>query len=65
MVHEQKFKDLQSSTCQVSVERRVLDLESEAMKGLCSSPTGDILSFDLISHSKLSDANIGIFANLV
>ena len=26
MVHEQKFKDLLSSTCQVSVERIVLDL---------------------------------------
>ena len=26
VVHEQKFKDLQSSTCQVSVERIVLDL---------------------------------------
>ena len=30
MVHEQKFKDLLSSTCQVSVERIVLELESEA-----------------------------------
>ena len=30
VVHEQKFKDLLSSTCQVSVERIVLDLESEA-----------------------------------
>ena len=29
MVHEQKFKDLLSSTCQVSPERIVLDLESE------------------------------------
>ena len=29
MVHEQKFKDLLSSKCQVSVERIVLDLESE------------------------------------
>ena len=29
VVHEQKFKDLQSSTCQVSVERRVLNLQSE------------------------------------
>ena len=28
MVHEQKFKDLLSSKCQVSIERRVLDLES-------------------------------------
>ena len=29
VVHEQKFKDLLSSTCQVSVERSLLDLESE------------------------------------
>ena len=40
VVHEQKFKGLLSSTCQVSVERRVLDLESEAMRGLGSMPTG-------------------------
>ena len=40
MVHEQKFKDLLSSTCQVSPERIVLDLESEVMRGLCSIPTG-------------------------
>ena len=30
VVHEQEFKDLLSGTCQVSVERIVLDLESEA-----------------------------------
>ena len=30
VVHEQKFKDFLSSTCQVRVERIVLDLESEA-----------------------------------
>ena len=29
VVHDQKFKDLLSSTCQVSVERSILDLESE------------------------------------
>ena len=29
VVHEQKFKDLLSSTCQVSVERSMLDLRSE------------------------------------
>ena len=46
MVHEQKFKDL-SSTCQVSVERIVLDLESEAMRGLGSIPIGgNILSLE-------------------
>ena len=47
VVHEQKFKDLLSSTCQVSVERRVLDLEYEVMRGLGSIPTrGNILSLD-------------------
>ena len=39
MVHEQKLKDL-LNTCQVSVERRVLDLESEVMRGPDSIPTG-------------------------
>ena len=29
VVHEQKFKDLLSSTCQVSVERSMLNLRSE------------------------------------
>ena len=46
-MHKQKFKDLLSSTCQVSVERTVFDLESEAMRGLGSIPTwGNILSLD-------------------
>ena len=40
MVHEQKFKDLLSSTCQVSPEIIVLDLESEVMRGPGSIPTG-------------------------
>ena len=40
VVHEQKFKYLLSSTRQVSVERIVLDLESEIMRGLGSIPTG-------------------------
>ena len=39
VVHEQMFKDHLSSTCQVSVERMVLDLESEVMRGLGSIPT--------------------------
>ena len=39
-MHEQKFKDLLSSTCQVSPERIVLDLESEIMTGPGSIPTG-------------------------
>ena len=47
MVHEQKFKDFLSSTCQVSVERIVLDLESEVMRGTGPIPTvGNILSLD-------------------
>ena len=45
MLHEQNFKDLLSSKCQVSVERIVLDLESEAIRGLDSIPTrGNIFS---------------------
>ena len=63
MVHEQKVKDLLSSTCKVSVERIVLDLESEAMRGPGSIPTGgNILSLEcfLFSHSKDENATIGI-----
>ena len=64
-MHEQKFKDLQSSKCQVSVERKVLDLESEAWGSIFTG--GYILSLDffLFSRSKASDANIGIIANFV
>ena len=40
MVHEQKFKDLLSSTCQVSIERIVLDLESEVIRDPGSISTG-------------------------
>ena len=67
VVHEQKFKDLLSNNGQVSVERRVLEsVESEAMRGLGSIPTGkNILSLDFMSCSKLSDANIGIIANFI
>ena len=44
MVHEQKFKDLLSSTCQVSVERIALNLVSEVMRGQGSISTrGNIL----------------------
>ena len=47
VVHEQKFKDLHWSTCQVSVERIVLNLESEVLRGLGSIPTGgNILSLE-------------------
>ena len=53
VMHEQKFKDLQSSTCKVSVERIVLDLESEAIRGLGSIPTGsNILSLDFFHMVK-------------
>ena len=31
VMHEQKFKDLLSSTCLTSLERRLLDLESEVL----------------------------------
>ena len=67
MVHEQKFKDLLSSTCQISSERIVLDLESEVMRGPGSIPTGSniFLWIILFSHSKASAANIGIIAILV
>ena len=59
------FNDLLSSTCQVSVERKMLDLESEAIRGLGSIPTGgNILSLDFFSCSKVSDANICIIANI-
>ena len=44
----------------------MLDLESEAIKGLGSIPTGgNILSLDFFWHSKASDANIGIITNFV
>ena len=44
-VHEQKFKDLLSSTCQVSPERIVLDLKSEVMRGPGSIPTAQYCLF--------------------
>ena len=62
VVHEQKFKDLLSSTCQVSVERSMLDLGSEVQ--WFNTRWGNILLLEfLFSHSKASDANIGIIAN--
>ena len=72
-VHEQKFKDLLSSTCQVSVERIVLDLESEVLRGLGSIPTGgNILSQDFFHvvkplmkiSSNLWKTRFGIFQSL-
>ena len=66
VVHEQKFKDLLGSTCRVSVERIVLDLESEAMRGPGSIPTGgNFFSQDFFSRSKASDVNIAIIVNCV
>ena len=67
VVHEQKFKDLLSSTCQVSPEGIVLDLESEVMRGPGSIPTGSNIFhwIFLFSRSKVSDANIFIIANFV
>ena len=59
VVHEQKFKDLLSSTCQVSVERSMLDLGS-----ILTGVTFCYWNF-LFSHSIASDANIGIIANFV
>ena len=53
-MHEQKFKDLLSNKCQVSVERIVLDLESEAMRGPGSIPTGgNILSMNFLGGLSL------------
>ena len=67
MVYEQEFKDLLSCTCQVSVERIVLDLESEVLRGLDSIPTGgNLLLLDfLFSCCEASDANIDTIANFV
>ena len=67
MVHDQKFKDLLSSTCQISSERIVLDLELEVMRGPGSIPTGSNIFHWIIlfSRSKASAANIGIIAILV
>ena len=51
MVHDQKFKDLLSSTCQVSLQRIVLDLESEVMRGPGSIITGgNILYWTFCFH---------------
>ena len=54
-----------TNKCQGSVERRVLDLESEAMRGLGSIPAGGggitfFTRFFLFSNCKDENANIGI-----
>ena len=64
MVDEQKFKDLSSSTCQGSSERRVLDLESEVPGSILTAGNIMLLGF-LFSCSKACDANIGIIAYVV
>ena len=57
-MHKQNFKDPQSSKCQVSSKRTVLDMESEVNQMLGFNPHwgGNILSliFFLFSHSKVS-----------
>ena len=63
VVHEQKFKDLLSSTCQVSVERIVLDLESEAAWVLLP-PGVTFFATGFFSRSKASDVNIANIVNL-
>ena len=63
VVHEQKFKDLLSSTCQVSVERIVSDLESEEPGFYSHWGLHFVTGF--FSHSKASDANIAIIVNFV
>ena len=53
------LKDLLNCTCQVSIERRVLDLVSEVMRGLCSISIGGKISAQdfLFSPSKASGDN--------
>ena len=64
VVHEQMFKDVLSSICQVSVETSMLDL-AWRVQGF-NTHWGNILLLDfLFSRSKASDANISIIANFV
>ena len=58
MVHEQKFKDLLSSTCQISSERRVLDLESEVQAFKTHWGYHFVTEFFLFSCSEVSDVSI-------
>ena len=57
MVHAQKFKDLLSSTCQVSVERIVLDLESRFSQiyNIGNNANIDIRGFTTGKQKKSSD----------
>ena len=59
MVHKQKFNDPLSSTGQISLDMRVLELESEVSQ----SPRFNWIFLFLCSEA--SDANIGIIANVV
>ena len=61
VVHEQMFKDLLSSTYQISVERIVLDLGSEAAWVLFPLRVTFCHWIFLFSCSKDENANIGIF----
>ena len=64
MVHEQKVTSFLSSTCQVSVERRVLELESECLSSIPTRRNIVLLNI-LFSRSKTSDANVVIIASVV
>ena len=57
-LYEQKFKDL-SNTCQISSDRRVLDLEPDVLGSILTG--GNILSLE---YFVFADANIGIIANI-
>ena len=60
-----QFKDLISSTCQLSSERRVLDMESEVNQRPGFNPHwGNIFILEF-PCSKASDANTGVIANIV
>ena len=64
-MHKQKFKDPLSSTCQISSDKSVFDLESEAWIQSSLGVTFCHWIFFLFSRSKGSNANIGIIANVV
>ena len=67
VVHEQKFKDLLSSTCQVSVERIVLDWNQRLWEAHVLFPLGVTFChciFFLFSRSKDENATIGISVHM-
>ena len=68
VIHEQELKDTLIRTCPISLEVQCWTWNQRFIRGLGSIPTrGNILPLDffLFSHSKASDANIGIIANYV